>query len=180
MSLDFSLDVHMSSYNKLKEELSIYEMYTLLMAGKKNLFLCIALSLWILYILFHDCFSCSPIERRHDGCFSMESTCTELRRRPLHGNGQPCSSCLSFCWHDMPHIWRYTFSTLLPSTYYIPSSSLHVPPSLSYTAIHFRFQKNWHFKDPHYANGMPIQSYQRLLLYKIGTYYRLYHKISTK
>ena len=37
MSLDFSLDVHMSSYNKLKEELSIYEMYTLLMAGKKTI-----------------------------------------------------------------------------------------------------------------------------------------------
>ena len=51
MSLDFSLDVHMSSYNKLKEELSIYEMYTLLMAGKKNLFLCIALSLWTSYMI---------------------------------------------------------------------------------------------------------------------------------
>ena len=37
MSLDFSLDVHMSSYDKLKEELSIYEMYTLLMAGKKTI-----------------------------------------------------------------------------------------------------------------------------------------------
>ena len=36
MLLEFSQGVHMSIYNKQKEELSVYEMYTLLMAGKKK------------------------------------------------------------------------------------------------------------------------------------------------
>ena len=60
MSLDFSLDVHMSSYDKLKEELSIYEMYTLPMAGKKK---SIPLHCIKFVVFIHDSFSRSPVER---------------------------------------------------------------------------------------------------------------------
>ena len=64
MSLDFSLDVHMSSYDKLKEELSIYEMYTLLMAGTKIFPSAYNQIPRFSFVLVHDSSYCVPVERQ--------------------------------------------------------------------------------------------------------------------
>ena len=64
MLLEFSQGVHMSIYNKQKEELRVYEMYTLLMAGTKFFPSAYNQIPRFSFVLVHDSSYRVPVERQ--------------------------------------------------------------------------------------------------------------------